>query len=102
MPIYEYRCYACGHELEVMQKMSDPPLQECPDCGKKALKKLISAAGFRLKGGGWYETDFKKKGQRNLHEAGAGKEKAPEKPEPKTEASKGAGKDGGSKGSSAA
>jgi putative FmdB family regulatory protein len=71
MPIYEYRCDACGHELEILQKMSDEPLQECPDCGKKALKKLISAAGFRLKGGGWYETDFKSGKKKNLHETGA-------------------------------
>ncbi len=59
MPIYEYRCDACGHELEVMQKMSDDPLKECPVCKEPKLKKLISAAGFRLKGSGWYETDFK-------------------------------------------
>jgi putative FmdB family regulatory protein len=59
MPFYEYRCDACGHELEAMQKMSDPPLRDCPACGAPQLTKLISAAGFRLKGGGWYETDFK-------------------------------------------
>lgn len=67
MPIYEYRCDACGHELEAMQRMSDAPLSECPSCGKPALKKLISAAGFRLKGQGWYETDFKSGKQKNLH-----------------------------------
>ena len=66
MPIYEYRCQDCGHELEKLQKMSDAPLVECPACGKAALKKLVSAAAFRLKGGGWYETDFKKDGKRNL------------------------------------
>lgn len=59
MPIYEYRCNACNHELEVMQKLSDPELSECPACGQSELKKLISAVGFRLKGSGWYETDFK-------------------------------------------
>ena len=59
MPIYEYRCEDCGHELEAIQKMSDEPLTECPECGKPALKKMVSAAGFRLSGGGWYETDFK-------------------------------------------
>jgi putative FmdB family regulatory protein len=59
MPIYEYRCNACHHEMEVMQKMSDDPMKDCPICQKSALKKLISAAGFRLKGNGWYETDFK-------------------------------------------
>lgn len=59
MPIYEYRCDACGHSLDAIQKMSDSPLVECPACGQPQLKKLISAAGFRLKGSGWYETDFK-------------------------------------------
>lgn len=66
MPIYEYQCAACGHAFEAIQKMSDAPLQECPSCAKPQLQKLISAAGFRLKGGGWYETDFKggaKKGE---------------------------------------
>jgi len=68
MPIYEYRCEACGHELEKMQKLADPPLTECPACGQPTLKKLISAAGFRLKGSGWYETDFKQgEKKRNLH-----------------------------------
>jgi putative FmdB family regulatory protein len=66
MPIYEYRCKACGHELEKLQKISDDPLVDCPACGQPALSKLISAAGFRLKGGGWYETDFKKDKKRNL------------------------------------
>lgn len=66
MPIYEYRCEACGHELEVIQRMSDSPLVECPVCGKPSLKKKISAVGFRLSGGGWYETDFKKDNKRNI------------------------------------
>ncbi|MEJ2632846.1 MAG: zinc ribbon domain-containing protein [Acidihalobacter sp.] len=66
MPIYEYRCESCGHELEAMQRMSDAPLTECPACGKSALKKQVSATGFRLSGGGWYETDFKKDGKRNI------------------------------------
>lgn len=61
MPIYEYECKACGHEMEAIQKMSDPVLTDCPICEKKELSKLISAAGFRLKGNGWYETDFKNK-----------------------------------------
>lgn len=61
MPIYEYECKACGHEMEAIQKMSDPVLTDCPVCEKKELSKLISAAGFRLKGNGWYETDFKNK-----------------------------------------
>lgn len=66
MPIYEYACSECGHELEAIQKMSDAPLTECPSCHQPRLKKLISAAGFRLSGSGWYETDFKKSDQRNL------------------------------------
>lgn len=60
MPIYEYRCQSCGHEMEKLQRLSDAPLVDCPACQTPALTKLISAAGFRLKGGGWYETDFKK------------------------------------------
>ena len=59
MPIYEYRCGACGQDHEVLQKVSEPPLTECPACGKPALKKQLSAAGFQLKGSGWYATDFK-------------------------------------------
>jgi putative FmdB family regulatory protein len=68
MPFYEYQCKSCGHELEAMQKFSDPPLKKCPDCGKSQLQRLMSAPVFRLKGGGWYETDFKgdKDNQRNL------------------------------------
>jgi putative FmdB family regulatory protein len=70
MPIYEYRCEACGHELEVIQKMTDEPLSDCPECGAPSLKKLLSAPGFRLKGSGWYETDFKKAGaKKNIHES---------------------------------
>jgi putative FmdB family regulatory protein len=61
MPIYEYRCGACGQEHEVLRKVSEPPLTECPACGKPALQKLLSAAGFQLKGSGWYATDFKNK-----------------------------------------
>ena len=71
MPIYEYRCEACGHEFEKLQKLSDPVIKDCPVCEEAAVKKLISAAGFRLKGGGWYETDFKKSGQKNLAGDGA-------------------------------
>ena len=71
MPIYEYQCAACGHQLEAIQKMSDAPLTDCPACGKPELNKLISAAGFRLKGGGWYETDFKSGGKKNVHQSEA-------------------------------
>ena len=67
MPIYAYRCDDCGQELEALQKVSDAPLTECPACGAPALKKQITAAAFRLKGSGWYETDFKKDGKKNLH-----------------------------------
>lgn len=74
MPIYEYRCDQCGHQLERMQKVSDPPLTDCPECAQPALRKLISAVAFRLKGGGWYETDFKKDNQKNLHDSGEKKE----------------------------
>lgn len=76
MPIYEYRCESCGHELEKMQKLADAPLTDCPACGRPDLKKVISAVGFRLKGGGWYETDFKTGDKKkNLHE-GAGQSAA--------------------------
>jgi putative FmdB family regulatory protein len=68
MPFYEYQCKNCGHALEAMQKISDAPLRKCPDCGKSQLQRLMSAPVFRLKGGGWYETDFKGDGdnKRNL------------------------------------
>lgn len=66
MPIYEYRCSRCGHELDALQKISDEPLTVCPKCSESALVKKISAAGFRLKGGGWYETDFKAGKKRNV------------------------------------
>jgi putative FmdB family regulatory protein len=71
MPFYEYRCGACGHELEVLQKMADEPLLECPACQAHELVRLISAPAFRLKGGGWYETDFKSGNKRNLVESGS-------------------------------
>lgn len=88
MPIYEYRCEACGHELEAMQRMSDAPLVECPVCGKPALKKQISAAGFRLAGGGWYETDFKKDKKRNIAgESGSGSSGSSSKPGGSTQGS---------------
>jgi putative FmdB family regulatory protein len=85
MPFYEYQCRHCGHQTEVMQKISAAPLRKCPACGRNGLSKLISAPVFRLKGGGWYETDFKgdKDRKRNL----AGDDVAPtakdDKPAPK-------------------
>lgn len=66
MPFYEYQCEKCGHEEEVLQKISDPPLKKCPACGKPAMKKVVSATAFRLKGGGWYETDFKSGSKKNV------------------------------------
>jgi putative FmdB family regulatory protein len=66
MPIYEYQCGSCEEKTEVLQKISDAPVVDCPSCKKPALKKLISAAGFRLKGGGWYETDFKTGNKKNI------------------------------------
>ena len=59
MPIYEYRCSACGFQSEYLQKLSDPPLSDCPECGKGSFSKMVTAAGFQLKGSGWYATDFK-------------------------------------------
>ena len=59
MPIYEYRCNSCGHQQEFLQRMSDAPLKKCPECGKRTFNKLLNAAGFQLKGTGWYATDFK-------------------------------------------
>ncbi len=73
MPIYEYQCQACEHALEALQRISEPPLRDCPECGKPALRKLISAPSFRLKGGGWYETDFKTGNKKNLADSGDGK-----------------------------
>jgi putative FmdB family regulatory protein len=77
MPFYEYQCSACKHHTEVLQKISDAPLKKCPNCGKQTLQRLISAPVFRLKGGGWYETDFKSDSEtkRNL----VGKEEAESK-----------------------
>ena len=63
MPIYEYKCSACGHQLEVIQRISDAPKRDCPSCGAASLEKQISRVGFQLKGTGWYETDFKHKGK---------------------------------------
>jgi putative FmdB family regulatory protein len=78
MPFYEYQCAACGTHHEELQKVSDRPLRKCPACGRPSLKRLVSAPVFRLKGGGWYETDFKgdKENRRNL----AGEKEPAEKP----------------------
>jgi putative FmdB family regulatory protein len=70
MPFYEYECSACSHHTEVLQKISDAPLKKCPECGKQTLKRLMSAPVFRLKGGGWYETDFKSDNETKRNLAG--------------------------------
>jgi putative FmdB family regulatory protein len=77
MPLYEYRCDTCAHEFEALQKMSDESLIHCPACDEASLRKLVSAAGFRLKGDGWYETDFKSGNKRNIAESDT---KSPKKP----------------------
>ncbi|MFO0226825.1 MAG: FmdB family zinc ribbon protein [Gammaproteobacteria bacterium] len=93
MPFYEYQCRHCGHQTEVLQKVSDAPLRKCPACGRNGLTKLISAPIFRLKGGGWYETDFKGDQDRKRNLAGdepppakddKPADKSPEKPAAKS------------------
>ena len=93
MPFYEYQCKSCGHELEAMQKVSDAQLKKCPHCGKSQLTRLMSAPVFRLKGGGWYETDFKgdKENQRNLADK---PEDAPKDAKPDTKPADDKAKDG--------
>jgi len=86
MPFYEYQCQACGAQVEVMQKITDAPLKKCPECGKSRLTKLVSAPVFRLKGSGWYETDFKtdKDKKRNLVESEKGESKSDAKADDKS------------------
>ena len=88
MPIYEYACNSCQHKLDALQKMSDERLLDCPECGKPELRRLLSAPRFRLKGQGWYETDFKKDNQRNL-----ASDKEPSKTLAKTDSGKDSKKD---------
>ena len=78
MPIYEYQCDDCNHVLDALQKVNDKPLVDCPECSKKSLRRLISAPNFRLKGEGWYETDFKKENRKNVADQ---KDEKPEKKE---------------------
>jgi putative FmdB family regulatory protein len=85
MPIYEYRCGSCGHELEAMQKFSDPVLKQCPACRNDALVKLVSAAGFQLKGGGWYATDFRGSGSKPAGKDEKSPDKGDAKPDGKSE-----------------
>ncbi|MGH8274690.1 MAG: FmdB family zinc ribbon protein [Gammaproteobacteria bacterium] len=110
MPIYEYRCERCGHRFERWQKMSDPDPRRCPECKAARIERLISPVGFRLKGGGWYETDFKQShrhnvagdgeapGGKNESTAGGAKDKSSDKPAPKKDS---VGADGGKKGTPA-
>ncbi len=69
MPFYEYQCTKCDHKEEVLQKINDKPLKKCPSCGRPTMKKLVSAAAFRLKGSGWYETDFKSGEKKNIEKS---------------------------------
>ena len=79
MPFYEYKCSSCGYEEEVLQKISDKPLKKCAECGKSTMKKMVSAAAFRLKGSGWYETDFKSGKKKNVAGDAKADSKASEK-----------------------
>src|SRR5258706_8106940 len=86
MPIYEYRCGECGHQDEHLQKISEKPLSKCPACGKKRYQKQLSAAGFQLKGSGWYATDFKSGGKKPDEKKENAEAKTQAKTEVKTEA----------------
>jgi putative FmdB family regulatory protein len=81
MPIYEYRCSACGFQKEYLQKVSDPLLTVCPECRKETFSKMLSAPGFQLKGSGWYATDFKDKGKPKAGDKAAGEAKTETKSE---------------------
>lgn len=100
MPIYGYQCQACGHEFELMQKMSDPAPSVCPACGKPDVRKQLSAAGFQLKGSGWYATDFKGAAKPNPAAKADAETKA--SPEAKPSTDKGGSDSGPKSGSSAA
>ena len=90
MPIYEYRCTSCGHQQEFLQKVSDPPITVCTACGKPTFAKMLTAAGFQLKGSGWYATDFRNKpaaGGKSTSDSASKSESSPDsKPESKSEA----------------
>jgi putative FmdB family regulatory protein len=83
MPIYAFQCQACGHHFDRLQKLSDPDPTDCPECAQAAVTRKLTAPSFRLAGGGWYETDFKKDGKRNLADKGDAAPKADAKPETK-------------------
>jgi putative FmdB family regulatory protein len=93
MPIYEYQCGACNHKLEAIQRVNDPVLKKCPACGKLRLRKLLSPAGFQLKGTGWYVTDFKDKGKKKDKAGDAGADAKTKKEEKKSDPSSTAGSD---------
>ena len=84
MPIYEYKCLICEHQFEVIQRLSDNPVESCPECNEKSVKKLVSAPSFRLKGGGWYETDFKTGSKKNIVDTKDEKSKQPKEQKEQT------------------
>ena len=88
MPIYDYKCSKCEHEIEIIQKINDKPKEVCPKCNKKGLKKQISAPSFRLKGGGWYETDFKTENRKNIADSGKTETKKKESSKQSTDSKK--------------
>ena len=88
MPIYEYKCCDCGHFLDALQGVNDAPLEECPECSKSSLKKLISAPNFRLSGEGWYETDFKTENRKNIADSGKTETKKKESSKQSTDSKK--------------
>ena len=88
MPIYEYKCSKCEHQFEMIQRFSDNPIEICPACNKKTVQKLVSAPSFRLKGGGWYETDFKTGSKKNIVDTKDEKSKLPKEQNKTTDKSK--------------
>ena len=88
MPIYDYKCSKCEHEIEVIQKINDKPKEVCPKCNKKGLKKQVSAPSFRLKGGGWYETDFKTGNKKNIAKSDNETQSSPKPKEKKDSSTK--------------
>ena len=94
MPIYAYRCSACSYQNDYLQKISDPLMTECPECGKSTFEKQVTAAGFQLKGSGWYVTDFRDNGKKAKQ--GAAKEESKESKESKASSDKGSSESGSS------
>ena len=88
MPIYEYKCSKCEYQFELIQRFSDNPVEICPECNKKAVTKLVSAPSFRLKGGGWYDTDFKPGSKKNIVDSKDEKSKQPKEKTKTTDKSK--------------